>query len=70
MELATDEIALSKMNKDEKKKYGLTLINLLQTYQNEQLATKMLCIIDDNKSMEKRIKMLILFHMNIKYMNK
>ncbi len=58
MELATDEIALSKMNKDEKKKYGLTLINLLQTYQNEQLATKMLCIIDDNKCMEKRIKMI------------
>lgn len=58
MELATDEIALSKMNKDEKKKYGLTLINLLQTYQNEQLATKMLCIIDDNKSMEKRIMMI------------
>ena len=42
MELATDEIALSKMDKDEKKKYGLTLINLLQTYQNEQLANKML----------------------------
>lgn len=58
MELATDEIALSKMDKDEKKKYGLTLINLLQTYQNEQLANKMLCIIDDNKSMEKRIKMI------------
>lgn len=58
MELATDEIALSKMNQDEKKRYGLTLINLLQTYQNEQLATKMLCIIDDNKSMEKRIMMI------------
>lgn len=58
MELATDEIALSKMDKDEKKKYGLTLINLLQTYQCEQLATKMLCIVDDNKSMEKRIKMI------------
>ena len=29
MELATDEIALSKMNQDEKKRYGLTLINLL-----------------------------------------
>lgn len=58
MELATDEIALSKMDKDEKKNYGLTLINLLETYQNEQLATKMLCIMDDNKSMEKRIKMI------------
>lgn len=58
MELATDEIALSKMDKVEKKNYGLTLINLLETYQNEQLATKMLCIIDDNKSMEKRIKMI------------
>ena len=55
MELATDEIALSKMNKDEKRKYGLTLINLLQTYQSEPIEAKMLCITDDSKNMEKRI---------------
>ena len=56
MELATDEIALSKMNKEEKKLYGLTLINLLQTYENEKVASKMLCITDDSKNMERRIE--------------
>lgn len=56
MELATDEIALSRMDKEEKKQYGLTLISLLQTYQTERVATKMLCITDDNKNMERRIR--------------
>lgn len=55
MELATDEIALSKMNKEEKKKYGLTLINLLETYQCEEIGAKMLCITDDSKNMQRRI---------------
>ncbi|MCI9366281.1 MAG: M56 family metallopeptidase [Clostridia bacterium] len=56
MELATDEIALNKMNKEEKKRYGMTLINLLETYQNQKISLKMLCITDDNKNMERRIK--------------
>ena len=56
MELATDEIALSKMNKEQKKQYGLTLISLLQTYETDKVATKMLCITDDNKNMERRIQ--------------
>ncbi len=56
MELATDEIALSRMNKEEKKQYGLTLISLLQIYENEKTTTKMLCIKDDSKNMERRIK--------------
>lgn len=56
MELATDEIALSKMNKEEKKAYGLTLISLLQTCQTEKVASKMLCITDDSKNMERRIE--------------
>lgn len=56
MELATDEIALKQMNKEEKKKYGLTLISLLQTYEAEKVATKILCITDDNKNMERRIR--------------
>lgn len=56
MELATDEIALSKMDKLEKKQYGLTLIQLLQTYETSKTATKMLCITDDNKNMERRIE--------------
>lgn len=56
MELATDEITLSKMDKLEKKQYGLTLIQLLQTYETSKTATKMLCITDDNKNMERRIE--------------
>lgn len=56
MELATDEIALSRMDKEEKKQYGLTLIGLLQTYETQKVATKMLCITDDNKNMERRIE--------------
>lgn len=40
MELATDEIALGKMDKEEMKKYGLTLISLLQTYENQRVVAK------------------------------
>lgn len=56
MELATDELALKQMNNDEKKRYGLTLISLLQMYENEQIGTKILCVTDDNKNMERRIR--------------
>ena len=56
MELATDEIALRKMDKEEKKKYGLTLISLLQTYENQRVVAKTLCVTDDSKNMERRIK--------------
>lgn len=56
MELATDEIALGKMDKEEKKKYGLTLISLLQTYETPKVTAKMLCVTDDSKNMERRIK--------------
>ncbi len=58
MELATDEIALSKMNKEQKKQYGFTLINLLQTYETKRIVPKMLCVTDDSKNMERRIKMI------------
>lgn len=60
MELATDETALSKMNKAEKKQYGMTLISLLASYQNERIVVKSLCMADDNKNMERRIKMISL----------
>lgn len=56
MELATDEIALSRMDVEEKKQYGRTLIDLLQTYETEKVATKLLCMTDDNKNMERRIR--------------
>lgn len=56
MELATDEMAMKQMNKEEKKEYGLTLISLLQMYENEKMGTRILCITDDNKNMERRIR--------------
>lgn len=58
MELATDEIALNNMTKSEKKQYGFTLISLLQTYENKRNIVKTLCIVDSNKNMEQRIKMI------------
>lgn len=56
MELATDEIVLNKMDKEEKRNYGLTLINLLEMCQEPKTSAKMLCITDDSKNMEKRIR--------------
>lgn len=56
MELATDEVALSKMNQEKKKQYGFTLLSLLQTYEKERVEAKMLCMTDDSKNMERRIK--------------
>ena len=56
MELATDEVVLSKMNQEKKKQYGFTLLSLLQTYEKERVETKMLCMADDNKNMERRIR--------------
>lgn len=64
IEMATDEMATNKMNKDERKKYGFTLINLLQMYQNQTSASRMLCIADDAKNMEKRIKKIKLSDKN------
>lgn len=56
IELATDELALKCMNQQERKKYGMTLINLLQEYKSETRMSKMLCITDDEKNMERRIR--------------
>lgn len=56
IELATDELALKCMNQQERKEYGMTLINLLQEYKNETTMSKMLCITDDEKNMERRIR--------------
>lgn len=64
IEMATDEMATKKMNKEERKKYGFTLINLLQMYQNQTSASRMLCIADDAKNMEKRIKKIKLSNKN------
>lgn len=58
MELATDEIVLEKLESNEKKEYGMTLINALETFQEEKQTAKLLCVTDDNKNIERRIKMI------------
>ena len=58
IELATDEMVLEKLQKNEKKEYGMTLINSLQIFQEELYTAKLLCVTDDNKNMERRIKMV------------
>ena len=58
MELATDELALKFMNIQERKMYGMTLINLLQKCAENKNSTRILCITDDEKNMERRIRMI------------
>lgn len=58
VELATDEMVLEKLQKNEKKEYGMTLINSLQIFQEEPYTAKILCVTDDNKNIERRIKMV------------
>ncbi len=60
IELATDEMVLNKLKKDEKKEYGRTLINSLEIFQEEKYTAKILCVTDDSKNMERRIKMVYL----------
>lgn len=58
IELATDELVLNKLQKDEKKEYGLTLINSLNIFQEERYTAKILCVTDDSKNMERRVRMI------------
>lgn len=58
IELATDEMVLDKLKNDEKKEYGMTLINSLNIFQEEKYTAKLLCVTDDSKNMERRIKMV------------
>lgn len=58
IELATDELVIKHLKKDEQKAYGLTLIDTLQILQEEKYTARLLCVTDDSKNMERRIKMI------------
>lgn len=58
IELGADELAIEKLNKQEKKEYGLVLINLLQNISKVSYTANMLCISDTEKNMERRILMI------------
>lgn len=58
IEIGADELASKKLNKNEKKEYGMVLINLLRNKQEENYTANMLCMSDTGKNMERRIYMI------------
>lgn len=58
IEIGADELASKKLNKTEKKEYGMVLINLLRNRQQENYTANMLCMSDTGKNMERRILMI------------
>lgn len=58
MELAADELAISKLKKEEHKNYGLSLVNSLIDIKQDNKTYKVLCLSDTAKNMERRINIL------------
>lgn len=58
IEIATDELVSKGLNQDERKQYGMVLINLLKTRIQENYTASMLCMSDEGKNMERRILMI------------
>lgn len=58
IEIGADELALKKLDKNQKKEYGMVLINLLKSKQEESYTANMLCMSDTAKNMERRILMI------------
>lgn len=58
IELATDEGVVEKLQKNQIKEYGLTLINMLNLNQTNDYTINFLCMTDTEKNMERRIKMI------------
>lgn len=58
IELAADECVIKKINENEVKQYGRTLISMLELNQTNDYAINFLCMSDTEKNMERRIKMI------------
>lgn len=58
IELGADELVSVRLNKAEKKQYGMVLIKMLRNQPEEHHASSLLCISDTGKNMERRIHML------------
>lgn len=58
MELKADELVLEKIQKKQEKQYAKALVSLLPISQEEQPKTRVLCVTDNKKNMERRIKMI------------
>ena len=58
IELGADELATKRLDKNQRKEYGLTLINLIKNCTKENYTASMLCISDNEKNLERRILMI------------
>ena len=58
IELGADELATKRLDKNERKEYGMTLINLIKNCTKENYTASMLCISDNEKNLERRILMI------------
>ncbi len=63
MELATDELVLSRINNNEYKNYGFTILNISSSLNKYKTSTRVIGMSNDKKSLEDRIR-------NIKLMDK
>ena len=58
IELGADELATKRLDKNQRKEYGMTLINLIKNCTKENYTASMLCISDNEKNLERRILMI------------
>jgi len=58
MELANDASVLKGMNKEERKEYSLSLVEVLAGYGKPELIPRLLCMVDNEKNIERRINMI------------
>ena len=58
MEIANDAAVLKNMGTDEKKEYSLSLVEVLAGYSKPALAPRLLCMVDSEENITRRIKMI------------
>ncbi|MCL2013545.1 MAG: M56 family metallopeptidase [Oscillospiraceae bacterium] len=58
MELANDAAVLKGMNAEEQKEYSLSLVEVLVGYSKPALTPRLLCMVDSEKNMMRRINMI------------
>ena len=58
MEVANDSAVLKNMEKEEQKAYSLSLVEVLAKYSNPKIIPKLLCMVDSEKNIERRITMI------------
>lgn len=58
MELANDAAVLKGMDNEKQKDYSLSLVEVLAGYGKPALAPRLLCMVDSEKNMERRINMI------------